>query len=119
MRGFKDRCEWMETFAGTASRWAQRVVNSCTVQEDGFILFSLDVGSAFAKGMTFEELSKLTGEPLRAVEFDLNPEDVKILRQIPGFETFDPATETLTMIKPIYGLKDAPRANCLRRGRSV
>ena len=22
MRGFKDRCEWMETFAGTASRWA-------------------------------------------------------------------------------------------------
>ena len=110
MRGFKDRCEWMETFAGTASRWAQRVVNSCTVQEDGFVLFSLDVGSAFAKGMTFEELSKLTGEPLRAVEFDLSPEDVKILRQIPGFETFDPATETLTMIKPIYGLKDAPRA---------
>jgi hypothetical protein len=110
MRGFKDRCEWMETFAGTASRWAQRVVNSCTVQEDDFVLFSLDVGSDFAKGMTFEDLSRLTGEPLRAVEFDLSPEDVKILKQIPGFETFDPATETLTMIKPIYGLKDAPRA---------
>jgi len=76
MRGFKDRCEWMETFAGTASRWAQRVVNSCTVQEEDFVLFSFDVGSAFAKGMTFEELSRLTGEPLRAVEFDLASEDV-------------------------------------------
>ena len=110
MRGFKDRCEWMETFAGTATRWAQRVVNSVTVQEEDFELFSMDVGSAFAKGMTFEELSRLTGEQLRAVEFDLTSEDVKILRLIPGFEDFDPAMETLTMIKPIYGLKDAPRA---------
>ena len=110
MRGFKDRCEWMETFAGTASRWAQRVVNSCTVQEEDFVLFSFDVGSAFAKGMTFEELSRLTGEPLRAVEFDLASEDVQILRLIPGFEDFDPTTETLSMVKPIYGQKDAPRA---------
>ncbi len=37
-------------------------------------------------------------------------EDVKLLRRIPGYGTFDPAKETLDMVKPIYGLKDAPRA---------
>ena len=29
---------------------------------------------------------------------------------MPEFKDFDPATETLSMVKPIYGLKDAPRA---------
>ncbi len=110
MRGFRDRGETYETFAGTASRWAQRIVNSIAVQQDGFVLFSFDVSSAFAKGMTFAELSRLTGEALRSVQFDLDREDVKLLRRIPGFETFDPTKETLDMVKPIYGLKDAPRA---------
>ena len=32
------------------------------------------------------------------------------MRMIPEFKTFDPVRETLTMMKPIYGLKDAPRA---------
>ncbi len=34
----------------------------------------------------------------------------ELLRKIKGFEDFHPARETLEMIKPIYGLKDAPRA---------
>ena len=110
MRGFKDLCQSMETFAGTATRWAQRVVNSVAANEDDFVLFSLDVSKAFAKGMTFQELSELTGEPLRAVQFEVAEEDVAALRRIPGFEDFNPHTEVLTMLKPIYGLKDAPRA---------
>ena len=110
MRGFKDVCQSMETFAGTATRWAQRIVNSVAANEDDFVLFSLDVSKAFAKGMTFQELSELTGEPLRAVQFEVAEDDVTALRRIPGFEDFNPQTEVLTMLKPIYGLKDAPRA---------
>ena len=60
--------------------------------------------------MTFRELSELTGEPLRFVQIELTEEDAKILRQIPGYENFDPRKEVLLMIKAVYGLKDAPRA---------
>ena len=110
MRGFKDRTTDLETFAGTASRCGQRVVNTMAAQEDTFELWSFDVSQAFAKGLTFDELAELTDTPLRKVEFDLSPEDVAILKQIPGYETFDPTRETLSMSKAMYGLKDAPRA---------
>ena len=59
--------------------------------------------------MTFDELSKLTGETLRSVEFDISPQDVHLVRRLPGLENFDPSTDTLVMTKAIYGLKDAPR----------
>ena len=111
MRGFKDReGSRLETFAGTASRWGQRLVNSAACIFEDMTLFSFDVSSAFAKGMTFKELSELTGQPLREVQFELTAEDVLLLRKIPGYEDFDPHTEVLSMVKPIYGLKDAPRA---------
>ena len=110
MRGFKDRCTDLETYAGTASRAGQRMVNSVCAQHEDFVLFSFDVSAAFAKGMTFEELSRLTGMPLRKVEFTLAADDVALLRKIKGYEDFDPLKEVLAMIKPIYGLKDAPRA---------
>ena len=70
----------------------------------------ISISAAFAKGMTFEELSQLTGEPLREVQFELDAEDVAIVRSIPGFKDFDPVSEVLAMTKAIYGLKDAPRA---------
>ena len=73
-------------------------------------IISLDVSQAFAKGMTFEELARLTGEQLRGVEVDLDAEDVAILRQLPGYTDFNPKVETLQMLKAVYGLKDAPRA---------
>ena len=110
MRGFKDSAVALDTFAGTASRWAQRLVNSVAATEKDFVLFSLDVSKAFAKGMTFKELFELTGQPLREVQFVLQPKDIAHLRKIPGFENFDGNKEVLTMVKPIYGLKDAPRA---------
>ena len=88
----------------------QRIINQTCVQEEGWVLFSFDVSVAFAKGMTFEEYAKLTGEPLRVVQFELTREDAVTLQKIPGFETFDPDTEVLLMVKAVYGLKDAPRA---------
>ena len=37
-------------------------------------------------------------------------EDVAVLRQIPGYQDFNPKTETLQRLKAVYGLKGAPRA---------
>ena len=58
--------------------------------------------------MTYE--SKLTGEPVREVNFYLPASNVPLLRQLPGFEDFDPQTEGLHCDKPGTGLADAPRA---------
>ena len=68
------------------------------------------MSQAFAKGLTFEEFSRLTGIECRAVEFDVPTADLNCRRQIIGFEHFNPQTETLTMLKPIYGPKGVPRA---------
>lgn len=38
--------------------------------------------------------------------------DSVCLRKLPDFRDFDPNRETLTMLKPIYGLRDAFRAWC-------
>ena len=76
--------------AGTATRCGQRLVNSVVAQHSDWIRFSIDVSKAIAKGMTSEELAQLTGEPLRHVEVDLAPEDIVLLKQLPGYETFDP-----------------------------
>ena len=89
MRGFKDREITVETFAGTASRTGQRVVNSMIAQNPDFIFFSHDVSQAFAKGMTFEEYARATGTQLREVEVEVAAEDAEIIRKLPGFEDFD------------------------------
>ena len=111
VRGFKDRDESaLETFAGTASRSDQRVVDSVSALEPDWVSFSIDVSQAFAKGMSFDELAEEKGEPARQVEFQLAGADLDILRKIPGFSDYDPAHEVLEMTKPTYGPKDAPRA---------
>ena len=66
MRGFKDRDQSYETFAGTASRAGQRIVNTMVAQDDDMELFSFDVSQAFAKGLTFEEYARLTGQQLNS-----------------------------------------------------
>ena len=110
VRGFKDKSQDLDTYVGTTTRSGQRLVNAVAAENEDFILFSFDVSQAFAKGLNFQELSKLTGTERRAVEFDVPRADFECLKSIKGFESFNPATEILTMLKPIYGLKDAPRA---------
>ena len=110
VRGFNDKFQDLDTYAGTTSRSGQRIVNAVGAENDKFILFSFDVSQAFAKGWTFEELSKLTGTSCRAVQFDVPKADLDCLNQIRGFEHFNPAIDIFTMLKPTYGLKDAPRA---------
>ena len=112
--GLKDKFQDLDTYAGTTSSSCQRLVNAVAAENADFILFSFDVSQAFAKGLTFEELSKLTGIECRAVQFDVPRADLRCLKQLRGLEGFDPAKDTLTMLKPIYGLKDAPLAHGAR-----
>ena len=110
VRGFKDTFQDFDTYAGTISRSGQRIVNAVAAGNEYFILSSCDVSQAFAKVLTFEELSRLTGIECRALQFDAPKADLECLKQIKRFENFNPHAEMLTMLKPIYGLKDVPRA---------
>ena len=69
-----------------------------------------DISKAFLQGVTYEELAKITGEPVREVNFYLPASNIPLLKQLPGFEDFDPQTEVLHCDKPGTGLVDAPRA---------
>ena len=60
--------------------------------------------------MAFEELSALTGQDLRKVEFEVPKVDIECRSQLPDFRDFDRVKYTPTMLKPSYGLKGAPRA---------
>ena len=108
-RGFKDQQE-TETFAGTASRTGQRVINSEIAQHPDWDMFSMDVSQAFAKSLTFKEFAELTGTSLRTVEMKLSEKDAEIFKSMPGLERFDYLIHYIKLLKPIYGLKDAPRA---------
>ena len=98
----------LDTFAGTASRFGQRAVNIVAATRK-WTLWSLDVSHAFLKGLTFEQVSKMTGTPLRSVQLVLPKDAAALLQKIPGYEHFDPTQHVLDMIRPGFGLKDAPR----------
>ena len=110
LRGFKDRdADNLETFAGTSSRISQRlVVSEAAIR--GWPLTAIDVKKAFLKGVTYRLIAQLMNEPVRIVCFDLDATAIAVIRTLPGFEDFDPAHETLLMLKPGTGCKDAPRA---------
>ena len=114
LRGFKDQdAQDLETYAGTSSRASQRVVISEAVCR-GWELMTIDVKKAFLKGISYEELSRVSGAPKREVNFDLSSEAVSMLRQCPGYEDFDPRTEVLSMTKPGTGCKDAPKCFAIK-----
>lgn len=60
--------------------------------------------------MAFEELSAFSGQGVRKVEFDVPKVGIECLPQLLDLRDFGPAKETFTMLKPICGLKDDPRA---------
>ena len=49
----------------------------------------MDISTAFLKGMTYHEIAKITGEPLRSVQFDFPPADAWLIRQLPGMSDYD------------------------------
>lgn len=109
-RGFKDKFQDLDTYAGATSRSGQRLANAVAAENVEFILFSFDVSQAFAKGMAFEEFSAFSGQDIGNEEFDVPKADVVCLRELLDFKDFGPVKETLTMQKSLYGLKGAPRA---------
>ena len=105
VRGFKDlQAAQLSTFAGTTTRWGQRLVNSIAVQH-GWPLFVADVSQAFLRGLTFEQASHMKDEAQRSVQFTVPPGSVPILQQLPGFSDFNPVTEVLRMLRCGFGLK--------------
>ena len=110
VRGFEDRFQDLDTYAGATSGSAQRLVNAVAAGHKEFLLFRFDVSQAFAKELTFEEFSILTGQEIRKVEFDVAKVHIDSLRELRDVKDSDPKYETLITLKPIYGLKDAPRA---------
>ena len=114
VRGFKDRdAQNLDSYAGTSQRYSQRLVCSEAAHR-GWPICTTDISKAFLQGVTYEELSSLTGEPIREVNFYLPGNCVSILKQVPGFEDFDEHTEVLHCDKPGTGLVDAPRAFSLK-----
>ena len=82
--------------------------------EAGLCICTIDISKAFLQGVTYEELSSLTGEPIWEVSFYLPGNCVSILKQVPGFEDFNEHTGVLHCDKPGTGLVDAPRAFSLK-----
>ena len=109
VRGYKDQqASELQTYAGTATRWSQRIVNFMVVQK-GWRLFSADVGQAFLRGLSFEQIQEMDGEVYRDVQFTVPPGSVPILQTLQGYANFDPIQEVLAMLRAGFGLKDAPR----------
>ena len=115
VRGFKDwEADWLESYAGTASRSSQKILSSEVACHKGWTYITVDIEKAFLQGMSYREMSALTGEAERVVHFTLPPRSADLLRQIPGYETFDERHEVLRCTKPGTGTKDAPRAFSLK-----
>jgi len=109
VRGFKDlQAAQLSTYAGTTTRWGQRLVNSVAVQHQ-WPLFTADVSQAFLRGLTFEQAAQMKDEVQRDVQFTMPPGSTHLLKKLPGFTDFNPLTEVLRMLRCGFGLKDAPR----------
>ena len=107
VRGYEDTGN-VTTFASTATRWSQRLIVSIAVQE-GWDLFVSDVATAFLQSDTFSEVAEQTSTQIRDVSF-MPPKDCNDeIKRLAGFETWDPVHEVLHLLRPVYGLKDAPK----------
>ena len=99
VRGFKDtQAEQLSTFAGTTSRWGQRVIN-CVAAQYRWRIFSADVPQAFLRGLTFKEAAEMKYEVRRDVQLTVPPCSAAILNMLPGYESFDPLHEVLRMLR--------------------
>ena len=85
----------------------------------GWTLASTDIPKAFLQGVSYTELAEVTGRPERQVSFELTGQPIFCLRQLPGFEGFNPAREVLRCTKPGTGCRDAPRSLKLRRSTNA
>ncbi len=65
VRGFKDHDRNnIDTYVGTSTRYSHKLLCSEAVRQ-GWDIATTDISKAFLQGVTYEELSQLTGEPVR------------------------------------------------------
>ena len=108
VQGFRD-LQTVQNFAGTTSRWGQRLVLITAVQFQWAVL-SADVSEAFLRGLTFKELHECGYDStLREVQLILPAGCDELIHAVPGLEDFDSQREVLYLLRPGFGLKDAPR----------
>ena len=118
-RGFKDAdAEHLLTYAGTSSRMSQRIVVSEAVIQN-WTLTAVDLKKAFLKGITYAEISELTGDPVREVNFELSKDAAAVLKTTPGFEHYDPRIHVLQNLKPGTGTNDAPKMCSIKLQRAM
>ena len=113
IRGFMDRQQGgLDTASFTARRTSQRMVLSVAVQY-GWRLFSWDIGNAFLRGLSFEELAAQQGgnasETLREACFDPPADVYTILQGWNKFKGANKFSHMLRLLKGAYGFKDAPK----------
>ena len=108
IHGFQDS-EEVPTYAGTATRWSQRVILSIAVQHNWTVWIS-DVATAFLQSDSFEQLAKDSGSAVREVSFTPPAGSEAIFRTLPGHADYNPVLECFKLLRPAYGLKDAPKA---------
>jgi hypothetical protein len=109
IRGFEDLSAGSENYAGTATRWSQRVIISVAIQKS-WRIFITDVSTAFLRSMTFEQMAKEKGTQPREVSFVPPVGSETYFRELKGMSNYDPVKHVLRLLKPVYGLKDAPAA---------
>ena len=82
VRGLEDTgAADLAAFAGTTSRWGQRLVVAVAAQR-GWTLHNMDVEKAFLQGQSYAELAEETGEELRHVNFRLPIRCIASFRQL-------------------------------------
>ena len=79
-----------------------------------WVLATPDVETAFLKGLTYKEISDMTGESLRMVYFHLPKGVAAVMRQIPRYKEYDERYHCLRRTRPGNGTQDAPRAFWLK-----
>ena len=109
IRGFQDLSVSEDNFAGTATRWGQRIIASVAVQKR-WPIWVADVSTAFLRSMSFEQIAEMTGTAVREVSFCPPTGSDKYWQELPGMSHYTPLQYVLRLLKPAYGLKDAPRA---------
>ena len=90
VHGFKDiEKHLVDRYTGTSQRYSQRIVVSEAARRR-WRLATTDISKAFLQGVTYQELSEITGEKIREVNFYLPSANVHLLHQVPGFANFNP-----------------------------
>ena len=109
IRGFQDLTVENDVYASTATRWGQRLIASLAVQK-GWKIWVADVATAFLQSMTFEQIAAINNTEAREVSFIPPVGSEPYWREVKGLEKFTVMQHVLRLLKPAYGLKDAPRA---------